>query len=120
MRSDGVKYFFLSEGWTTGRIWEFGGLWNEFAWQRKPHLQRMKLCIIEQGEILWLYQVEEAVLMVEVLPIEQTQQPFGQVVLKRLITADQVIEHLCSAEIVQNALPENTLSLQRSGYATGG
>jgi len=97
-----VKYFFLSEGWTTGRIWEFGGLWDEFAWQRKAHLQRMNLCIIEQGEKLWLYQVEDAVLMVEVQPISQTSRPIGQVVLKRLMSPDQVVEHLCLAEAVLN------------------
>jgi len=91
-----VKYFFLSEGWTTGRVWEFGGLWNELAWQRKPHIRRLNLSITEQGETLWLYQVEETVLMVEVKPENQAQLPIGQVVLKRLITAEQVIEHLCS------------------------
>jgi len=91
-----VKYFFLSEGWTTGRVWEFGGLWNELAWQRKPHIRRLNLSITEQGETLWLYQVEETVLMIEVKPENQAQSSIGQVVLKRLITAEQVIEHLCS------------------------
>ena len=91
-----VKYFFLSDGWVTGRVWEFGGLWNELGWQRKPHLRRLNLSIQEQGETLWLYQVEETVLMVEVMPeSEPSQQPIGQVVLKRLITSDQVIELLC-------------------------
>jgi hypothetical protein len=90
-----VKYFFLSDGWTTGRIWEFGGLWDEFAWQRKPHIQRLNLCVQENGETLWLYQVEEAVLMVEVRPEAISDRPIGQVVLKRLITGDQVIQHLC-------------------------
>ena len=98
-----MKYFFLSEGWTTGRIWEFGGIWDEVGWQRKPHLQRMNLFTIENGEKLWLYQVEEAVLMVEVRPSAQQTRPIGQVVLKRLITADQVITHLCSADAVVNA-----------------
>ncbi len=91
-----MKYFFLSEGWTTGRVWEFGGLWNELAWQRKPHIRRLNLSITEQGETLWLYQVEETVLMIEVKPENQAQSSIGQVVLKRLITAEQVIEHLCS------------------------
>lgn len=90
-----MKYFFLSEGWTTGRIWEFGGLWNELAWRRKPLLRRLNLSITEKGEVLWLYQVEEAVLMVEVSPKAQDTTAFNQVVLKRLITADQVIERLC-------------------------
>jgi hypothetical protein len=98
-----VKYFFLSEGWTTGRIWEFGGLWDEFAWQRKPHLKKMPLCIVENGETLWLFQVEEAVLMVEVRPISESAKAIGQVVLKRLITAEQVVEHLCAADSVINA-----------------
>ena len=91
-----MKYFFLSDGWTTGRVWEFGGLWNELGWQRKPHMRRLNLSIQEQGETLWLYQVEETVLMVEVKPESATDTPIGQVVLKRLITAEQVIERLCT------------------------
>jgi len=91
-----VKYFFLSDGWVTGRVWEFGGLWNELGWQRKPHMRRLNLSIQEQGETLWLYQVEETVLMVEVIPEGKTSEPIGQVVLKRLITAEQVIERLCA------------------------
>jgi hypothetical protein len=92
-----VKYFFLSEGWTTGRIWEFGGLWNEQAWRRKPMIQRLNLSITEKDEILWLYQVEDAVLMVEVRPKSGDSSTIGQVVLKRLMTADQVIGRLCGA-----------------------
>ncbi|MGF1519569.1 MAG: hypothetical protein ACFCVB_17450 [Nodosilinea sp.] len=92
-----MKYFFLSDGWTTGRVWEFGGLWNELGWQRKPHMRRLNLSIQEQGETLWLYQVEETVLMVEVKPESATGTTIGQVVLKRLITAEQVIERLCTA-----------------------
>lgn len=102
-----MKYFFLSEGWTTGRIWEFGGLWDEFAWQRKPHLKKMSLCIVENGETLWLHQVEEAVLMVEVRPITQSAKAIGQVVLKRLMAADQVLEHICSVDAVMNAVGQN-------------
>jgi hypothetical protein len=93
-----VKYFFLSDGWITGRVWEFGGLWNEAAWQRKPHIQKLNLCIQEKHEKLWLYQVEENVLMIEVKPEASATQPIGQVVLKRLITADQVIEKLCTPD----------------------
>ncbi len=98
-----MKYFFLSDGWTVGRVWEFGGLWNEAAWRRKPELRQLELGIWENGEKLWLYQVEEAVLMVEVTPKPDlqtggTQQTIGQVVLKRLITAEQAIARLCSAE----------------------
>ena len=93
-----MKYFFLSDGWTTDRVWEFGGLWNEVAWQRKPHIQKLDLFIKEQSEKLWLFQVEDDVLMVEVKPEGNSSQPIGQVVLKRLITAEQVIEKLCQAE----------------------
>ncbi|MEM9162022.1 MAG: hypothetical protein AAGC54_03000 [Cyanobacteria bacterium P01_F01_bin.4] len=95
-----MKYFFLSDGWTTGRVWEFGGLWNEAAWQRKPDIQRLELCIQENTEKLWLYQVEDDVLMIEVKPEGLVHQPIGQVVLKRLISADQVIKKLCTAEQV--------------------
>lgn len=101
-----MKYFFLSDGWTIGRVWELGGLWNESAWRRKPEISQIDLCVWEQGEKLWLYRVEDAVLMVEVKPTEATQvsaatQAIGQVVLKRLITADQAIERLCTAETYQ-------------------
>ncbi|MBF2035689.1 MAG: hypothetical protein IGR92_09435 [Leptolyngbyaceae cyanobacterium T60_A2020_046] len=96
-----MKYFFLSDGWTTGRVWEFGGLWNEAGWQRKPHLQRLELSIQENGEKLWLYQVEDAVLMVEVKPEAAAAGPIGQVVLKRLITSEQVIQRLCKSASVE-------------------
>ena len=93
-----MKYFFLSEGWTTGRIWEFGGLWDELAWRRKPILHRLDLSITEKNEILWLYQVEDSVLMVEVKPETEDTSSIGQVVLKRLMTAEQVIERLCQSQ----------------------
>lgn len=93
-----MKYFFLSDGWDIGRVWELGGLWNESAWRRKPQIEQTNLCMIEQGEKLWLFRVEEAVLMVEVKPSENApNRAIGQVVLKRLITADQVLELLCAA-----------------------
>ena len=102
-----VKYFFLSDGWIVGRVWELGGLWDEGAWRRKPQICQLNLCIWEQGDRLWLYQVEDAVLMVEVKPTNPTQvdpaaQSIGQVVLKRLISADDVIERLCAAETGQH------------------
>jgi DNA-binding IclR family transcriptional regulator len=105
-----VKYFFLSDGWTIGRVWELGGLWNESAWRRKPDISQINLCVWEKDEKLWLYRVEDAVLMVEVKPTEPTQmdaatQAIGQVVLKRLITADQAIERLCAAQAYQTATP---------------
>ncbi len=88
-------------------MWESGGLWDELSWRRKPHIQQLNICIREQHELLWLYQVEDVVLMVEVTPmtIAHTNRPIGQVVLKRLITADQAIEKLSEAEVVaKNAL----------------
>ena len=99
-----MKYFFLSDGWIIGRIWELGGLWNEAARRRKPDIQQLDLCIWEQGEKLWLYRVEEAVLMVEVKPTEAVaidpgSQAIGQVVLKRLITADQAIDLICKVNL---------------------
>lgn len=105
-----MKYFFLSDGWTTGRVWEFGGLWNEVAWQRKPQIRRLNLAIQEQGEILWLHQAEESVLMVEVLPQGATRSSIGQVVLKRLITAEQAIERLSEAQSLAPHELQNSLS----------
>ncbi|MGH2413140.1 MAG: hypothetical protein ACRDEA_05515 [Microcystaceae cyanobacterium] len=104
-----MKYFFLSDGWTFDRVWEFGGLWNENVWRRKPNIQRLNLGIVEQGEKLWLYQVEDAILMVEVKPMPEAAeaiQTIGQVVLKRLISAEQAIERLRTAEIVLNERTE--------------
>jgi hypothetical protein len=96
-----MKYFFLSDGWTIGRVWELGGLWNQTAWRRPPDIQKLDLCIWEQDEKLWLYRVEDAVLMVEVKPestleVSAASKAIGQVVLKRLITADQAIDRLCA------------------------
>ena len=98
-----MKYFFLSEGWTIGRVWELSGLWSESAWRRKPYIEQLELFIWENDEKLCLYRVEEAVLMLEVKPDERIQlesagKNIGQVVLKRLITADQAIERLCVQE----------------------
>ncbi len=100
-----VKYFFLSEGWEVGRVWEVGGLWNEGAWRRPPDIRRMNLCIVEQGEKLWLYQVEEIVLMLEVKPGDADRREastIGQVVLKRLMTSEQVIDLLCQTERIHS------------------
>lgn len=100
-----MKYFFLSDGWTVGRVWEFGGLWNENSWRRKPEIQRMNLCIFEQGEKLWLYRVEDAILMVEVkptanVPTDSANQNIGQVVLKRLIDAEDVIQRMNESAVL--------------------
>jgi hypothetical protein len=113
-----VKYFFLSDGWTVGRVWELGGLWNEVAWRRKPEISRLDLCIWEQGQKLWLYRVEEAVLMVEVKPTDEAQidpsaQNIGQVVLKRLISGDQAIDLLCTAQMI----PDSTDGLKDAAGA---
>ena len=96
-----MKYFFLAEGWTYGRVWEFGGLWDRANWRRSPHITKVNCGILQQSEILWLYQVEDAVIMLEVHP-EATEErsAIGQVVLKRLITAEQVIEMFEKAEKV--------------------
>jgi hypothetical protein len=100
-----TRYFFLAEGWSVGRVWEFGGLWNEATWRRKPKIQRLNLGLIEQGQTLWLYEAEEAVLMLEVCPelSHPTTTTIGQVMLKRLMDSDQVIHRLASAEGVLRA-----------------
>jgi hypothetical protein len=94
-----VKYFFLAEGWTYGRVWEFGGLWNYHSWRRSPEITKLDCAILQQAESLWLYQVEEAVITIEVYPeSSEAKSNIGQVVLKRLITAEQAIEILHQAE----------------------
>ncbi len=100
-----MKYFFLAEGWTFNRVWAFGGLWDEQIWRRSPHIQRLKLGIIEQGQTLWLYQVEDDVLMLEVKPMAENAEikNIGQVLLKRLISPDQVLEQLSNAESIINS-----------------
>lgn len=65
----------------------------------------MNLSILENGETFWLYRVEDAVLMVEVKPSEEMEleaagKNIGQVVLRKLITADQAIERLCETELI--------------------
>ncbi|MEA5597629.1 hypothetical protein [Rivularia sp. UHCC 0363] len=94
-----MKYFFLSEGWKVGRIWAFDGLWQVTAWRRQPDIQRLNICLVEDSEVMWLYQVEDAIVTVEVqpelsVPPQTPPQNIGQVVLKRLISAEQVIERL--------------------------
>ncbi|WP_019508790.1 hypothetical protein [Pleurocapsa sp. PCC 7319] len=101
-----MKYFFLSDGWTYGRVWEFGGLWDQNSWGRKPKIKRLNCGTKQQGETLWLHAVEDAVLMVEVQPHTKTQNissSIGQVVLKRLISAEQVIEVLTRSESIFNS-----------------
>ncbi len=93
-----MKYFFLSEGWIYGRVWEFGGLWGQTTRRNPPHIQRLNCGISQKGENLWLYEVEDAVIMLEVKPTANEQSNIGQVVLKRLITAEQAIKVLTEAE----------------------
>jgi hypothetical protein len=97
-----MKYFFLSEGWTIGRVWESEGLWQVTAWRRQPDIQKMSLCLVEKEELLWLYRVEDAIITIEVKPIDCLQaantKTIGQVTLKRLMSAEQVLERLGNAE----------------------
>ncbi len=100
-----MKYFFLTEGWTIGRVWASDGLWSETAWRRSPDIERLNICLESTHEKLWLYRVEDTVLTVEVrtldLPSDNTSGgAIGQVVLKRLIDAEQVIERLGAAEAI--------------------
>jgi hypothetical protein len=101
-----VKYFFLSEGWGIGRVWEFGGLWDENARRHKPYIQHLNLAMVEKGQNLWLHEVEDAVLMVEVFPTKAAENPgpFGQVLLRRLLSGEQVIQCLQKAEKVVKAV----------------
>jgi hypothetical protein len=99
-----MKYFFLSDGWSVGRVWAESGLWQEAAWRRAPDIQRLNVCLTE-NEVFWLYRVEDAVLTVEVKLIPSENVAFdtkviGQVVLKRLIAAEKVIEKLSKSEAV--------------------
>lgn len=75
------------------------GLWDEVAWRRRPHIEQLDLSVWENGEKLWLYRVEAEVVMVEVKPSPSVESgAIGQVVLKRLITADQAIDILCNVK----------------------
>ncbi|MBE9041201.1 hypothetical protein IQ235_10465 [Oscillatoriales cyanobacterium LEGE 11467] len=98
-----MKYFFLSEGWEVDRVWGSQGLWNATAWRRFPQIDRTNLCIVDRVETLWLYRVEDAVLMVEVKPIDaETSAPdaIGQVVLKRLMSAELALQRLTSSSAI--------------------
>ncbi len=97
-----MKYFFLTEGWKVGRVWGVQGEWNSLAWRREPEIERLKVSITESDEVLWLYRVEDAVIMVEVKPEDEaaSTKNIGQVMLKRLMSAEQVIERLGASEAV--------------------
>jgi hypothetical protein len=90
-----MKYFFLTEGWGTGRVWSTEGLWTAAQWRRPPQIEPLPIVIEENGERLVLYRVEPMILMVEVRPDgANSPSAIGQVVLKRLISADQVLDRL--------------------------
>lgn len=86
-----MKYFFLTEGWTVGRVWGVGGLWNALAWRREPEIEKMNLAIIEQGEKMWLYRVEDAVLMLEV-KLQGISQPAW-------IPSQAILQLYCNAKL---------------------
>lgn len=92
-----MKYFFLTDGWTIGRVWASDGLWSETAWRRKPDIERLNLQLVTPNETLWLYRVEDVILTIEVKPIALTPNAIASVVIKRLINAPQVIERLSYA-----------------------
>lgn len=83
-------------------MWGVEGVWNELAWRRQPQIERMNLCIVENDETMWLYKVEEAVIMVEVKPGQEgaSLQTIGQVMLKRLMSAEQAIQRLGASEVI--------------------
>ncbi|MEG5038089.1 MULTISPECIES: hypothetical protein [unclassified Microcoleus] len=94
-----MKYFFLSDGWKVGRVWGVGGEWSHAAWRRSPDIQQLNLCLVDRNEKMWLYRVEDAVLMVEVQPGVRPDpadpaKNIGNVTLTRLIDAEQVLERL--------------------------
>lgn len=60
-------------------------------------------------EKLWLYQVEEMVLMVEVKPSHpDPASTIGQVVLKRLMSAEDVLTYLCTTPAIAKIQVERT------------
>lgn len=100
-----MKYFFLTEGWVTGRVWTTEGLWTDAQWRRKPKIEALTIAIAENGEQLQLYRVEPTIIMVEVQPDPTASSTptaaIGQVVLKRLISADQVLDRLAQTGLDQ-------------------
>jgi hypothetical protein len=95
-------------------VWESGGLWNEIVWRRSPQIEQMNLRILDKGEKLWLYRVEDAVIMVEVKPDNSSlaDSTIGQVVLKRLMTAEQAIDLLCETGAFSEEKMLNSESFQ--------
>ena len=95
-----MKYFFLAEGWKIGRVWSADGLWQMTAWRRQPDIKQLNICLTENEDLLWLYCVEPVIITIEVKPItpEVIANTIGQVFLKRLMSAEQVIEKLATAQ----------------------
>ena len=63
----------------------------------------MDICLVDKNETFWLYRVEEAILTVEVKPtpsaqVDSAAKSIGQVVLKRLMGSEQVLERLASGQ----------------------
>ncbi|NCO76260.1 MAG: hypothetical protein GW856_13665, partial [Cyanobacteria bacterium] len=55
----------------------------------------------ENNQVLWLHEVEDTIIMVEVIPIDENAKlssTIGQVMLKRLIDTEQVIQSLLKAQ----------------------
>ena len=104
-----MKYFFLTEGWQIGRVWEFGGLWDDAAWRRSPRIQRTNIAIGHKDETLWLYQVEDPILMLEVSPDPNSDNKtnIGQVMIKRLMTPEEAIAQLNQANDLHTAASES-------------
>ena len=100
-----MKYFFLTEGWQIGRVWEFGGLWDAAVWWRSPRINRTNIAMANKGEKLWLYQVEDPILMLEVSPGDTIANApnIGQVTIKRLMTPEEAIAQLNQASDLLNA-----------------
>ncbi|MBD2138196.1 hypothetical protein H6F32_11480 [Anabaena sp. FACHB-1237] len=95
-----MKYFFLAEGWKIGRVWASDGLWQMTAWRRQPEIKQLNVCLMENEDLLWLYSVEADIVTIEVKPVtpELVPDAIGKVVLKRLMSAEQVIEKLATAQ----------------------
>ena len=104
-----MKYFFLTEGWQIGRVWEFGGLWDTVSWRRSPRIARTNIAMEHKGEKLWLYQVEDPILMLEVSPSQSANAPstIGQVMIKRLMNPEEAIAQLGQAKHLVTASTES-------------
>jgi hypothetical protein len=80
-------------------VWELGGLWTGQGHKEPLHLRRLNLGLQEPDEVLWLYEIEDIILMVEVRPAstDERSDTFGQVILKRLMNAETALARLHEA-----------------------